>query len=148
MRVNPCLMSSNKFRPDLSTYITTQKRWQGAVLMCEWSWILTRAVKSKAFSQTKWANDLQLSLNPLATNDDYSHRNSAACYQLAQSVLKIGWFCASRKVGQGEVCGSTTLADRAWQLLQLAIENAWSALDGPLFCFLVQMSVRNSPFTL
>ena len=32
-----------------------------------------------------------LSFNPLATNDDYScHQNSATCYQLAQSVLKIG----------------------------------------------------------
>ena len=29
--------------------------------------------------------------------------------------------------------GSTTLADSAWQLLQLAIEKAWSALDGSLF---------------
>ena len=31
------------------------------------------------------------SLNPLTTNYDYSpHQNSAACYQLVQSVLKIG----------------------------------------------------------
>ena len=29
-------------------------------------------------------------VNPLTTNDDYSrYRNSAACYQLAQSVLTI-----------------------------------------------------------
>ena len=28
--------------------------------------------------------------------------------------------------------GSTALADRAWRLLQLATEKAWSALDGPL----------------
>ena len=34
---------------------------------------------------------MQILVNPLTTNDDYSrHRNSAACYQLAQSVLKIG----------------------------------------------------------
>ena len=40
-------------------------------------------------------------VNPLTTNDDYSrHRNSAACYQLAQSVLKIGSALAER-VGQG-----------------------------------------------
>ena len=39
---------------------------------------------------------LQL-LNPLTTNDDYScHQNSATCYQLVQSVLKIGY---SRKGG-------------------------------------------------
>ena len=42
--------------------------------------------------------------NPLTTNDDYSHQNSAACFQLAQSVLKIGSALAER-VGQGEVGG-------------------------------------------
>ena len=77
-------------------------------------------------------------LNPLTTNDDYSrHRNSATCYQLAQSVLKIGSALAER-VGQGEVGGCTTLA----------IEWAWSVLDGPFFCFLVQTGIENSTFTL
>ena len=51
-------------------------------------------------------------------------------------------FCASRKGGTGEVGGCTALAHSAWRLLQLAIERAWSALDGP-FCFLVQTSVDN-----
>ena len=58
----------------------------------------------------------------------YCHRNMAACYQLAQSVLKIGSVLAER-VGQGEVGGYTTaLADSvyAWRLLQLAIEKVWS----------------------
>ena len=87
-------------------------------------------------------------INPLTTNDDYSrHRNSAACYQLAQSVLKIGSALAER-VGQGEVGGCTALADSAWRLLQLAIEWAWSALDGLFFCFLVQTGVENGTFTL
>ena len=86
--------------------------------------------------------------NPLTTNDDYScHRNSATRYQLAQSVLKIGSALAER-AGQGEVGGSTALADRAWWLLQLAIERAWPALDGPFFCLLVQTSAENGPFTL
>ena len=90
----------------------------------------------------------QIIFNPLTTNDDYScHRNSAACYQLVQSVLKIGSALAER-VGQGEVSGSTALADSSWQLLQLAIEKAWSALDGSFFCFLVQTGVENGPFTL
>ena len=40
---------------------------------------------------------------------------------VAQSVLKIGSVLAER-VGQREVGGSTTLADSAWRLLQLAIE--------------------------
>ena len=87
-------------------------------------------------------------VNLLTTNDDYSHhRNSAACYELAQSVLKKGSALAER-VGQGEVGGCTALADSAWWLLQLAIEWAWSALDGLLFCFLAQTSVENGPFTL
>ena len=57
-------------------------------------------------------------------------------------------FWLAERVGQGEVGGATALADHAWRLLQLAIEKARSALDGPLFCFLVQMGVENSPFTL
>ena len=73
--------------------------------------------------------------------------NSAACYQLAQSVSKRGSALAER-VGQGEVRGYTALADSAWRLLQLAIERAQSALDGPFFCFLVQTSVENGPFIL
>ena len=81
-------------------------------------------------------------------NDDYSrHRNSAACYQFVQSVLKIGSALAER-VGQEEVGGSTALADSAWRLLQLAIEWAWSVLGGLFFCFLVHTSVENGPFTL
>ena len=91
---------------------------------------------------------MNTNFNPLTMNDDYScHRNLAMCYQLVQSVLKIGSALAER-VGQGKVGGSTTLADSAWQLLQLAIEKAWSVLDGPLFCFLVQTGVENGRFTL
>ena len=37
----------------------------------------------------------------------------------------------------------TALADSAWRLLQLAIERAWSALDVPFFCFLVQTGIEN-----
>ena len=56
-------------------------------------------------------------LNPLTTNDNYScHQNSAACYQLAQSALKISSALAER-VGQGEVGGCTALANSAWRLL-------------------------------
>ena len=84
----------------------------------------------------------------LGAQQQYSHhRNSAACYQLAQSILKMGSALAER-VGQGEVGGCTALADSAWRLLQLAIEWAWSALDGPFFCFLVQTGVENGTFTL
>ena len=56
-------------------------------------------------------------LNPLTTDDAFWHRQIlAACYQLAQSVLKIGSAPAER-VGQGEVGGCTTLADSAWRWL-------------------------------
>ena len=56
--VNPCLFSSNNSRPHLSTYITTRRRPEGAVLVREWSWILTRAAKYEAFSRMKGGNDL------------------------------------------------------------------------------------------
>ena len=79
----------------------------------------------------------------LTTNNDYSqHQSSAACRQLAQSVLKIVSTLAER-VDRGEVGGCTTLGDSAWRLFQLAIENAWPALDGQFFC-----SVENTPSTL
>ena len=69
-------------------------------------------------------------------NDDYSrHQNSAACYQLAQSVLKIG--LRQQKGWDREMGGCTALDDSAWRLLRLAIEKAWSPLDGPFFCFLL-----------
>ena len=61
-----------------------------------------------------------MQLDPLTTNDDYSHRNLAACYQLAKSILRIGSALAER-VGQGEVGGCTALADSAWWLLQLGL---------------------------
>ena len=60
------------------------------------------------------------SLNPLTTNDDYRrYRNSAACYQLAQSVLKIGSALAER-VGQGEVGGCHPEGDSAWYMVAVA----------------------------
>ena len=53
-----------------------------------------------------------LVFNPLTTNDDYSrHQNSPACYQLVQSILRIG-SALEEMVGQGEVGGYTTLTDR------------------------------------
>ena len=43
-----------------------------------------------------------LIFNPLTMNNDYScHQNLAVCYQLVQSVLKIG-SVLSERVGQGE----------------------------------------------
>ena len=56
--VNPCLLGSNKSRPHLSTYITTQKKQEGAVLVREWLWIFTRAAKHEAFSWTQRASGL------------------------------------------------------------------------------------------
>ena len=64
-----------------------------------------------------------------------------------QSVLIIGSVLAER-VGQGEMGGCPPLADSAWGLLQLAVENPWSVLGGPFVCFLAQTSIENAPFTL
>ena len=91
---------------------------------------------------------LECELNPLTTDDAFWRRLTlAACYQLAQSVLKIGSALAER-VGQGEVGGCTPLGDSAWRLLQLAVEKPWSMLGGPFVCFLAQTGVENAPFTL
>ena len=54
----------------------------------------------------------------------------ATCYQLVQSILKIG-SALVEKVKQGEVGGHTPLGHNAWQLLQLAVEKPWSAPGGP-----------------
>ena len=54
------------------------------------------------------------SVNPLTTDDVFWRcQFLAACYQLVQSVLKIGSALAER-VGQGEVGGCTPLADSAY----------------------------------
>ena len=86
--------------------------------------------------------------NPLTTDDAFWHcQFLATCYQLAQSVLKIGSAVAER-VGQVEVGESTALADSAWRPLQLPVEKPRSALGVPFVCFLAQRSVENAPFTL
>ena len=55
-------------------------------------------------------------LNHLTTNGDYiRHRNSVACYQFVQSILKIGSALAER-VGRGKVSGCHPEGDSAWQL--------------------------------
>ena len=86
--------------------------------------------------------------NPLPTDDAFwRHQILAACYQLAQSVLKIASVLAGR-VGQGEVGGSTTLPDSAWWRLQLPVEKPWSMTGGPFVSFLAHMGVENAPFNL
>ena len=87
-------------------------------------------------------------LNPLPTNDALWHRQIlAACYQLAQSILKIGSALAKR-VGQGEVGGFTALPDSAWWQLQLPVEKAWSMAGGPFVCFLAQTECRKCSLQL
>ena len=84
-------------------------------------------------------------LNPLAANDNYSHhRNSITCYQMAQSVLKIG-SAPAEMVGQGEVGGCHLEGDSACWMWQLAVEKPWSMPGGP---FLAQMGLENTPFAL
>ena len=86
--------------------------------------------------------------NPLTTDDAIWRRQFlAACYQLAQSVLKIGSALAER-MGQGEVGGCTALADSAWRPLQLPVEKPWSMPGGPFVCLLAQMGVENAPVIL
>ena len=86
-------------------------------------------------------------INPLTTDDTFWRRQIlAACYQLAQFVLKVGSALAER-VGEGEVGGSTALPDSAWWRLQLPAEKPWSMTSGPFVCFLAQTVVENALFT-
>ena len=82
----------------------------------------------------KWVGYLWL--NPLPTDDAFWRRQIlAACYQLAQCILKIGSALAER-VGQGEVGGFTALPDSAWWRLQLPVEKTCSMTGAPFVCFL------------
>ena len=88
-------------------------------------------------------------INPLPTDDAFWHHQIlAACYQLAQSALKIGQSALAERVGQGAVGGPTTLPDSAWWRLQLAVEKPLSITGGPFVCFLAQTGIENAPFTL
>ena len=58
VRVNPCLLSSNKSGWHLSTYIDLIKGRKRVVLVHKWLWIWPRAAKRKAFSSTRRANSL------------------------------------------------------------------------------------------
>ena len=118
---------STKTRCDVTSFLVSRQN-------------LPIAVSLKHCSFTCGFVDSQV--NPSTTDDAFWCRlTSATCYQLAQSVLKIGSGLAER-VGQGEVGGCTPLADSAWWLLQLAVEKLWSAPGGPL------TGVENAPFTL
>ena len=86
--------------------------------------------------------------NPLTTDDAIWHRLTlAACYQLAQSVLKIG-FVLAKKVGQGEVAGFQHGVLCTWQLAWLAVEKPWSALAGPFLTLLAQTGSGTTPLPL
>ena len=65
------------------------------------------------------------------------HATLTVCYQLAQSVLKIGSGLACRKSGtwQGEVGRHSHDMLCTWQLSWLAIEKPWSALTWPFLSF-------------
>ena len=87
-------------------------------------------------------------INLLPTDDAFWRRQIlAACYQLAQSLLKIGSALAER-VGQAEVGGSTALPDSAWWRLQLPVEKPWSLTGGPFVYFLARTGVEMLPWTL
>ena len=82
-------------------------------------------------------------LNPLTMNDDNSrYQKSATCYQLAQSVLKIGSVLAEW-VGQGN-CG--WVSPSGWQCTVALAAGHRIALVG--FFFLAQTAGKSIPLTL
>ena len=104
--------------------------------------------KEGIHSLIKTYSEWSMVVNPLTTDDTiWCCQILAACYQLAQSILKIGSALAEM-MGQGEVGGCTALPDSARWWLQLAIEKPWSMMGGAFVCFLAQIGVENALFTL
>ena len=105
------------------------------------------------FNKAGWKVGVQCSLalkqlfNPLTIDDAFWRCQILASSELLQSVLKIGSVLAER-VGQGKVGGCTTLADSAWQRLQLPVEKPCSMPCGPFVCFHAQTGAENASFTL
>ena len=75
--VNPCLLSSNKSRPHLSSYIVISEGQKGAV-----RWILSMASRHEAFPWTWGANSLQT-----------SHKAEV----LPSNNSKVGWIARGYK---------------------------------------------------
>ena len=83
--------------------------------------------------------------NPLTTDDECTrHENLAACYQLVQSVLKIG-FALAKMVAEGEV-GRDMLC--IWQLSWLPVEKPWLALAEPFLSFFLHKWAQKRLFCL
>ena len=69
---------------------------------------------------------------------------STTCYQLAQSVLRIGSALAER-VGQGEVGRHSYDMTCTWWLSWLAVEKPWLALVLPFLSFFKHMGIETAP---
>ena len=90
-------------------------------------------------SGAKVSPTIHILLNPLITDDECTRPATLdACYQLAQSVLKIVFMVAKK----GEVSRFQDGLPCTWQLPWLAIEKPWSALAWPFLSFLTQMGVE------
>ena len=106
-----------------------------------------KQIERHVYAKRSHVSENNVGVNPLTTDDAFWRRQTlAACYQLAQPVLKIG-FALAERMGQGEVGGCTPLGI-AWWLLQLAVEKLWSVLGRPFVCFLAQTGIENAPFAL
>ena len=82
-------------------------------------------------------------INPLTTDDRLT---LAACYQLAQSILKVG-FALAKKVGWGGGWAQREVPC-TWQLPWLAREEPWSAVAGPFLALLAQTGSGTTPLAL
>ena len=83
-------------------------------------------------------------INPLTTDDAFWGRQIlAACYQLAQSVLKIGSALPERRGGWVHCSGWQCMAAVAAACRKAQVNATWS-----IGCFLAQTGVKNAPFTL
>ena len=88
-------------------------------------------------------------VNPLTTDDECTcHATLAASYQLAQSVLKIGFALASKKGGIGGVGWVSARSAVHMAADWLAVEKPWLALAWPFLFFLTQTGIDKVPLPL
>ena len=98
----------------------------------------------RGFTVARFALQVCFINSPLNTDVECTcHAILAACYQLAQSILKIG-FTLAKEVGQGEAGGHSHDMLCTWWLSWLAVEKAPLPLQGLHFWHCRQFSVGRS----
>ena len=134
VRVYPCLLSSNKSRPHLYTYVDLIKDRKRAVLVCTWSWTWPRAAKCEAFSSTRGANSLQFSLKVGVLHLD-NLNISWICQGCRYEVRKLVLFRIRGKL----LCKATANGFKKVQIAYLAVISYLDKLVQPSYTLSMQI---------